>query len=271
LIIKKRVYTAKKVNPLIGVLLLLISIFLLILTLPLGFLFGLLYNLATKRLVGVGEYCLKIAISIDQLGNVAMQHLLNLLWLKSGNYPFGNRDETISSAIGRNKRLGTLNAFGRFIDKLLDVLDPNHSLDSIDYYIEPTEQIEERVAWVQLVEGKILMVREHGKSVYGLPYGKREMGKTDLQSLQQGIWQQLMVTIKSDSLVFIGIFEAKADDGPPGNLIRTTCYYAQYTGEILPGPEAREVVALTYADRNMVGEVDQLIFDFLHKRGVLTP
>ena len=128
---------SKKVNPFVGLLLFLISIFLLLTTGPLGFVYGILHGLFTRGFRGFGEYLLKIAVSIDQLGNVLMQHLLNLLWVKKGGYRFGNRDETISSALGKNKAQGTLTGFGKAIDAILDLIDPNHSLNSIDYYVQP--------------------------------------------------------------------------------------------------------------------------------------
>ena len=138
MIFKKQAHKpSKKVNPFIGLLLFLISIVLLLTTGPLGFLYGMLHGLFTKGFRGFGEYLLKIAVSIDQMGNVLMQHLLNLLWVKKGGYRFGNRDETISSALGKNKAQGTLTSFGRAIDNILDLIDPNHSLNSIDYYIQP--------------------------------------------------------------------------------------------------------------------------------------
>ena len=130
----------KKTNPLIGLLLFLISLILLFTTGILGFVFGFFQQLFTKGLRGVGEYTLKIAISIDQLGNVVLQHLLNLLWIKKEGYKFGNRDETISSVLGKNKQLNMLTGFGKGIDKALDFIDPNHSLNSIDYFIEPLKE-----------------------------------------------------------------------------------------------------------------------------------
>lgn len=130
----------KKVNPLFGFLLFLISIILLVLTGPLGFLYGFCHGLLTRGITGVGEYLLKVSISIDQLGNVLMQHLLNALWVKEGGYLFGNRDETISSALGKNKAQSTLTGFGKLIDTILDLIDPNHSLNSIDYYVEPVNK-----------------------------------------------------------------------------------------------------------------------------------
>ena len=128
---------SKKVNPFIGLLLFLISIFLFLTTGPLGFIYGIFHGLFTKGIRGFGEYLLKIAVSIDQLGNVMMQHVLNLLWVKKGGYLFGNQDETISSALGKNKEKGTLTGFGKAIDAILDFIDPNHSLNSIDYYVQP--------------------------------------------------------------------------------------------------------------------------------------
>ncbi|MBD1259380.1 hypothetical protein HZY62_02175 [Maribacter polysiphoniae] len=127
----------QKTSPFIGLLLFCISILLLVITGPLGFIYGILHSLFTKGFSGIGEFLLKIAISIDQLGNVMMQHLLNQLWIKKEGYRFGNRDETISSVLGKNKQNATLTGFGKAIDKILDIIDPNHSLNSIDYYVEP--------------------------------------------------------------------------------------------------------------------------------------
>ncbi len=129
----------RKVSPLTGIALLFISVILFILTIPIGFVYGFMYKLITKSITGIGEFGLKIAISLDQLGNVAMQYLLNEIMIVKGGYKFGNRDETISSVIGKNEELDTLSIFGKFINKILNLIDPNHSLNSIDYFIEPLE------------------------------------------------------------------------------------------------------------------------------------
>jgi len=267
---KERVYKAdKKVNPFIGVLLFLISIVLLAVTGPIGFIYGLFRSLFRKGFKGIGEYLLKIAISVDQLGNVMMQHLLNTLWVKKGRYNFGNRDETISSALGRNKKLGTLTGFGNWIDKLLDVIDPNHSLNSIDYYIEPSDQVIDKLAWIHIVDGRILMIRKEGRGNYYIPGGKRYPGESDAKTLHRAIREQLSVEIEIESLFFIGIFEAQADGYKPGILVRMTCNTASYQGELLPAGNIAEMVWLNYKDKHMVSEVDVLIFDFLKEKGQL--
>ena len=125
------------VNPFIGMMLLLISIVLFTVTSPLGIIYGFCYKIMTKTFNGIGEFSLRIAISIDQLGNVVMQYLLNELMIVKGGYKFGNRDETISSVIGKNVKSNKLSNFGHLINTILDFIDTSHSLNSIDYYVEP--------------------------------------------------------------------------------------------------------------------------------------
>jgi len=266
---RKPDHADKNIHPLIGLLLFLISIVLLVVTGPLGLVYGIFHSLFTRGLKGVGEYFLQIAISIDQLGNVLMQHLLNLLWIRPGGYLFGNRDETISSALGRNKRDGTLSVFGRWIDALLDRIDPNHSLNSIDYYIEPRDGIIEVVCWVYLREGRILCSRSQGKTLYYIPGGKREAGESEHQALVREVREELGVDLQLESIIPLGIFEAQADGYPQGVSVRLSCFTASYSGRLKPLSEVLELVWLTHADKNLIAPADRRIFDFLHERGEL--
>jgi len=269
-ILKKQVYqSSKKVKPFIGLLLFLVSIILLLITGPLGFIYGFFHALFSKGFSGLSAYLLKIAVSIDQLGNVIMQHLLNVAWVKKGGYKFGNRDETISSAIGRNKLLSKLTGFGKGIDKILDLIDPGHSLNSIDYYIEPSDQLIDKLAWVHVEDGKILSTRSKGKTKYYIPGGKREANETDAQALSREIEEELTVALQLSSLSFVGIFEAQADGQKPGVLVRMTCYSGTYTGNLQPNSEIQEIVWLNYLDRDKVSPVDQLIFDYLKENAIL--
>lgn len=206
---------------------------------------------------------MKIAVSIDQLGNVLMQHLLNLLWIRKDGYPFGNRDETISSVLGRNKKFGTLTVFGKGIDRILDTIDPNHTLDSIDYYVEPSENTIDKLAWISIREKRILCVRSMGKSLFYLPGGKRDKGESDLKALTREIKEELQVLLNPDSFQFIRVFEAQADGKPPGILVRMTCYGATYQGELQPDSEIEEMAWLGYQDREIMSEVCKVIADHL--------
>jgi hypothetical protein len=77
------------------------------------------------------EYFKKTAIDIDKFGNRNFRAFLNLTMRVENGYAFGNVNETISSALGKNKRDKTLTQFGRFICMLLDSIDKNHCIKSI--------------------------------------------------------------------------------------------------------------------------------------------
>lgn len=270
MIFKKQIYrTDKKVNPIIGALLFFISIILILVTGPIGFVYGILHNFFNRGVRGMSEFLLKIAISIDQLGNVLMQHLLNDLWIKKSGYKFGNRDETISSALGRNKKLNRLTLFGKVIDRILDVIDPDHSLNSIDYYIEPSNEIIDMLAWIHIVEGKILCTKGDDQAFYTIPSGSRSPGQTDAQALHQRMSEVLGISLDVSSIRFIGIFEAQAAHHKPGILVRMTCYSAAFNRDLQPATNINEIVWLNYSDRNMVSKVDTVIFDFLYEKGLL--
>lgn len=267
MIIKKRTGTSdRKTNPLIGLLLFVISLILILITAPFGLIYGFFHTLFKNGIQGVGEYLYKIAASVDQLGNVLMQHLLNLLWVKPGGYKFGNRDETISSVLGKNKVLGRLTYLGKGIDSFLDFLDPNHSLNSIDYYIQPKKNVIDKLAWIQIQHGRILCVRSHGKDLYYIPGGKRETGESDAEALAREIKEELEVTIDTSTLGYASHFEAQAHGKTEGIKVRLTCYRAKAEGNPKAASEIANVAWLAYEDRAMVSEVAQLVFDYLHHR-----
>ena len=47
-------------------------------------------------------------------------------------YKSGNPDESISSVVGKNKKLGTLKPLGKAVDWMLERLDEGHSIDAIE-------------------------------------------------------------------------------------------------------------------------------------------
>lgn len=88
---------------------------------PIGIVFTLLF-----RPFHIKDYFRRFAISLDQLGNVTCQWLLNATLIKVGGLCFGNEDKTISYVIGKNKETNTLSILGKFMAKLLNQWDTNH-------------------------------------------------------------------------------------------------------------------------------------------------
>jgi 8-oxo-dGTP diphosphatase len=104
---------------------LVVAILLAVILFPIGFLFSMFYP---KR----GKYMYKVALAIDQLGNVVCARLFNFFLIDIEGHKFGNEDETISSVLGKNKRTNTLTLFGILLDVLLELIDKNHNIKAIE-------------------------------------------------------------------------------------------------------------------------------------------
>jgi 8-oxo-dGTP diphosphatase len=99
---------------------------------PLGFLWSIGLTLFKNGWKSVDTYLFNCAIADDQHGNTYVAKLFNDVLIKVGGYRFGNPDETISSVLGKNKLTNTLTILGRGLDWILEKLDPNHSIKSIE-------------------------------------------------------------------------------------------------------------------------------------------
>lgn len=72
------------------------------------------------------------ALNLDKYGNRELRTLWNATLRKSNGYKFGLIDETISGVLGKNKRANTLTRTGKVLAYILDRLDENHCINSID-------------------------------------------------------------------------------------------------------------------------------------------
>lgn len=72
------------------------------------------------------------AITIDKLANREFRTLWNKKLRTESGYKFGAENETISSALGKNQRNGTLTKTGNRLVKVLDFFDKNHCFNSIN-------------------------------------------------------------------------------------------------------------------------------------------
>lgn len=76
-------------------------------------------------------YYRNTAVNIDKWGNREFRTLWNDKLRTEDGYAFGRPDETISSALGKNQRDGTLTKTGRRLCWVLDKLDKNHCKNAI--------------------------------------------------------------------------------------------------------------------------------------------
>jgi len=72
------------------------------------------------------------ATNLDKFGNREFRTLFNKVLILKDGCKFGNINETISSVLGKNQLTCTLTRFGRVIVWILDKIENNHALKSID-------------------------------------------------------------------------------------------------------------------------------------------
>jgi 8-oxo-dGTP diphosphatase len=126
------------------------------------------------------------------------------------------------------------------------------------------------VAWVHLVNGRILCARPRGKDIFYIPGGKREGAETDLQTLLREIAEELTVALRPETVTHLGTYEAyQPHDQPGGAVVRMSCYAGAYSGTLAASGEIDELAWFCYADRPQVPLVDQLLFDDLNAAGEL--
>ena len=114
------------------ILLLVVAVVLLYLLLPIVCIYMLFKYLGGGNGRVVKTWACKTARSIDVFANVEAQELFNDVLIKNGGYKFGNKLETISSVLGKNQRDGTLTRVGNGLRILLDKIEEDHCLKSIN-------------------------------------------------------------------------------------------------------------------------------------------
>ena len=87
-----------------------------------------------KKYGNTKGYFRSTALSIDIWGNREFRTLWNSRLIIEGGYQFGREGETISSALGKNKLMGTLTKEGIKLANILDKIDTNHCIKSMKYF-----------------------------------------------------------------------------------------------------------------------------------------
>jgi glycopeptide antibiotics resistance protein len=104
-----------------------------VLFIPLTFInfFVVLWNYGLKWST-INGFFYETAVDIDRFANRNFRTLWNVTLRLPHGYKFGNINETVSSALGKNKRDNTLTKAGRVLCAILDFLDKNHCIKSIN-------------------------------------------------------------------------------------------------------------------------------------------
>ena len=127
----------------------------------------------------------------------------------------------------------------------------------------------DKLAFIELVNRKVLETCSYNKDKWYIPGGKREPGENGMQALTREIKEELRVDLISETIKKYGVFEAQAHGKPEGTIVRMTCYTAKYIGTLKPGAEVEKMDWFDYDKRDMVSPVDQLIFDDLKAKNLI--
>lgn len=131
------------------------------------------------------------------------------------------------------------------------------------------KRVIDKVAFIDIRNGKILGAKSHGKDKYYIPGGKRENGESDEQTLSREIFEELSVHVIQDSIQYVGTFQAQADGKKEGVDVVMACYKADYKEELQASSEIQEIKWLNYKDIDQVAAVDKIIFNYLQSKGEL--
>jgi len=127
----------------------------------------------------------------------------------------------------------------------------------------------DKLAWVYLVDRRVLCARSRGKDTYYLPGGKREGAEMDQEALSREVREELGIELIPETITYFGQFSAQAHGKAVGTVVQMTCYTGQFRGEIQALAEVEEVAWLQYKDKTKVSQVTQQIFEHLKEQGLL--
>ncbi|MFC7623584.1 NUDIX domain-containing protein [Microlunatus sp. GCM10028923] len=108
----------------------------------------------------------------------------------------------------------------------------------------------EKVAWVHVVERRLLVGRNRGRTLFYLPGGAREPGESDVQTLAREVTEELGVTIRLHTVSHVGTYLPTRDGRD--DLLTYIAYTALHDGTIAPHSEVEELDWVTTADGDRV-------------------
>ena len=128
----------------------------------------------------------------------------------------------------------------------------------------------DKLAFIYLKDKRVLETLSYGKDVWYIPGGKREANETDIEALIREVKEELNIDLLLDTIKHYGTFEAQAHGKAEGKLVRMTCYTAEFSGKLKPTTEVEKMAYFGYSDKHRTSPVDQIIFDDLKAKDLLS-
>lgn len=127
----------------------------------------------------------------------------------------------------------------------------------------------DKLAYIYVVDKKLLVTLSKGKDTWYIPGGKREEGESDTEALVREVEEELSVKLLVESIEKYGVFEAQAHGKPGGTMVRMSCYLGRFEGDLKPVAEIEKLDYFDYSRKLETSLVDHLIFDDLKEKGLI--
>lgn len=131
-----------------------------------------------------------------------------------------------------------------------------------------TKEID-KLAWLHIHQGKLLVARSKDKELFYIPGGKREQNESDEQALIREIKEEISVDLISKSIKYAGTFTAPADSKAENVNVKLTCYFAEYQGTLTPNAEIEQIDFVSYENRLLCSKASVAIINELYKNNLL--
>ena len=127
----------------------------------------------------------------------------------------------------------------------------------------------DKLAWLCIQDGKLLMARSKNKKLFYIPGGKREPGESDEQALIREIKEEVSVNLVSSSIKYAGTFTALADSKAEKINVKLTCYFAEYQGELTPDAEIEQIDFVSYENKLLCSKASIAVMNELYRSNLL--
>ena len=127
----------------------------------------------------------------------------------------------------------------------------------------------DKLAWLYIREGKLLSARSKNKNLFYIPGGKREKGESDEQALIREVKEEISVDLIASSIQYAETFKAQADGKDDGTVVKLTCYFADFQGELLADAEIEEIDFMGYQDASRCSLGSIKVMDWLKTNNLI--
>lgn len=127
----------------------------------------------------------------------------------------------------------------------------------------------DKLAWLYIQEGKLLSARSKNKKLFYIPGGKRETGESDEQALVREIKEEISVDLIPSSIQYAETFKAQADGKNSETIVKLTCYFADFKGELSPDAEIEEIDFISHQNKSLCSIGSIKVMDWLKSQYLL--